>query len=482
MQLLSAGAAETVTGSCHHLTISGQNILVDCGLFQGRQEIEDLNNEPFPFDLTKLNAVLVTHGHLDHIGRLPKLVSEGYNGPIYATATTQKIAEIVLLDAAKIQLEDYERSLRKAQRGGREKKVAPPLFTDKDVVQTMSLFKTVEFAKPLQLGDVTVTYSPAGHILGSGFISVQANEGHVIFSGDLGNRESGVQEDFQLPTSCDAVLVETTYGNRTHRPLSETLEEFRTVIQASLKTGGKILIPSFALERAQNILYHLRNMQKRGDLPKIPIFLDSPMASKMTQLYMGSKNEFLPAVAAELSSGVDPFEPETLIYAATAEESKKINDVQGQAIIIAGSGMMTGGRILHHLKHHLWCKETSLVVVGYQSEGTLGRLLIDGKKRVKILGEEISVRAKIYTIGGFSAHADQDDLLRWLEPTANANVYLVHGEVAVMNEFGAGLAKLERNAALVQRGKPYDLKTPLNGYVPILKDKSGQDAQSNYAE
>jgi metallo-beta-lactamase family protein len=482
MQLLSAGAAETVTGSCHHVTISGQNILIDCGLFQGRQEIEDLNYEPFPFELDGLTAVLVTHGHLDHIGRLPKLVSEGYHGPIYATATTQKIAEIVLLDAAKIQLEDYERALRKAQRNGREKKVTSPLFTDKDVAQTMSLFKTVDFTKPLQLGEVTIMYSPAGHILGSGFISVQSSEGQVIFSGDLGNTESGVQEDFQLPTSCGAVLVETTYGNRTHRPLAETLEEFRTVIQASLKTGGKVLIPSFALERAQNILYHLRTMQKRGDLPKIPIFLDSPMASKMTQLYMGSKNEFLPEVAAELASGVDPFEPETLIYAATADESKKINDVESQAIIIAGSGMMTGGRILHHLKHNLWRKETSLVVVGYQSEGTLGRLLIDGKKRVKIHGEEISVRAKIYTIGGFSAHADQDDLLRWLEPTGSANVYMVHGEVAVMNDFGAGLAKLGRNAVIVERGKTYDLKQSLNTFVPVMVDKNGRNTTGNYTE
>jgi metallo-beta-lactamase family protein len=482
MQLLSAGAAETVTGSCHHLTVSGQNLLIDCGLFQGRQEIEDLNYEPFPFDLEKLNAVLLTHGHLDHIGRLPKLVREGYRGPVYATHTTQKIAEIVLLDAAKIQLEDYERALRKAQRNGREKKVVPPLFTDKDVVQTMSLFKTVEFAKPLQLDDVTVTYLPAGHILGSGFISVQASEGHVIFSGDLGNTESGVQEDFQLPTSCDAVLVETTYGNRTHRPLSETLEEFRTVIKASLKSGGKVLIPSFALERAQNILFHLRNMQKQGDIPRIPIYLDSPMASKMTQLYMGSKNEFLPEVAAELSSGVDPFEPETLIYAATADESKKINDVEGQAIIVAGSGMMTGGRILHHLKHNLWRKETSLVVVGYQSEGTLGRLLIDGKKRVKIHGEEIAVKAKIHTIGGFSAHADQDDLLKWLGPTGSANVYMIHGEVAVMNEFGTALAKAGRNAVVVKRGKTHDLKQPVNGFVPVVVDKGGRNTTGTFVE
>jgi metallo-beta-lactamase family protein len=304
----------------------------------------------------------------------------------------------------------------------------------------------------------------------------------VIFSGDLGNTESGVQADFQLPSACDSVLVETTYGNRSHRPLSETLEEFHSVINASLKTGGKILIPSFALERAQNILFHLKNMQKRGDIPKIPIYLDSPMASKMTQLYMQGKNEFLPDVAADLVNGVDPFEPETLHYAVSADDSKKINDLDSQAIIIAGSGMMTGGRILHHLKHNLWRKETSLVVVGYQSEGTLGRLLVDGKKRVKIHGEEITVRAKISTIGGFSAHADQDDLLRWLKPTGTANIYMVHGEVAVMNDFGAVLAKGGRNAVMVQRGKTYDLKQSLNTFVPALTDKSGRDTTGNYTE
>ncbi|MGL4611641.1 MAG: MBL fold metallo-hydrolase [Trueperaceae bacterium] len=474
MKLLGVGAAETVTGSCHHLTISGQNFVIDCGLFQGRQEMEALNYEPFPFALDKINAVLLTHGHLDHVGRLPKLVREGYNGPIYATATTQKIAEIVLLDAAKIQLEDYERSLRKAQRSGNEKNVPPPLFTDKDVAQTIAAFKTIDFAKPFQLGDVTVTYTPAGHILGSGFISVQSSEGHVIFSGDLGNAESGVQADFQLPTACDAVLVETTYGNRTHRPLSETLEEFRSVIGASLKAGGKVLIPSFALERAQNILLHLRNLQKRGDIPKIPIYLDSPMASKMTQLYLQSKNEFLPEIAAELSSGVDPFEPDTLMYASSADESKKINDVDTQAIIIAGSGMMTGGRILHHLKHNLWRKETSLVVVGYQSEGTLGRLLVNGKKQVKIHGEEITVRASIHTIGGFSAHADQDDLLRWLQPTGQANVYMIHGEVSVMNDFGSVLSKAGRKAVMVQRGKTYDLKQALSAFAPVTVTQDGR--------
>jgi metallo-beta-lactamase family protein len=466
MNLLSAGAAETVTGSCHLLTIHNKKILIDCGLFQGSGDIEDLNYQAFPFNPGEIDVLLLTHGHLDHVGRLPKLVKEGYKGKIYATHSTKHIAEIVMLDAAKIQLEDYERALRKAQRAGREKKVPKPLFDQQDVMQTLSLFHGISINQPFQLGDITITYKAAGHILGSSFIEIDSPEGKVICSGDLGNTESGVQADFELPGICDAVLIETTYGNRTHRSMKETLAEFKSVIQEALKTKGKILIPSFALERSQNILFHLKNLQQAGDLPKIPIYLDSPMASKMTKLYEGSENEFLPNVANDLKRGINPFEPETLIYSVTAEDSKQINEHQGQAIIIAGSGMMTGGRILHHLRHHLWKKETSVIIVGYQSQGTLGRLLVDGKKRVKIYGEDIAVRAKIHTIGGFSAHADQDDLLRWLEPTGNANIFMIHGEVETMNSFGEVLVKQGRKVAMVKRDKVHDLKENIGNFVP----------------
>jgi metallo-beta-lactamase family protein len=465
MNLISAGAAETVTGSCHLLSLRNKKILVDCGLFQGGQHLEDLNREAFPFDPSDVDVLLVTHGHLDHVGRLPKLVKEGFSGPIYATKTTRHIAEIVLLDAAKIQLEDYERELRKAQRAGKEKKVQKPLFDQQDVMQTLSLFQGVSMNKSLDLGDgISVIYKAAGHILGSGFLEIQSPEGTVIFSGDLGNTESGVQADFALPSACDAVLVETTYGNRKHRSMKETLSEFKSVILEALKSKGKILIPSFALERSQNILFHLKNLQQSGDLPKIPIFLDSPMASKMTQLYEGNENEFLPDVANQLKKGQNPFEPETLIYSITAEDSKKINEHQGKAIIIAGSGMMTGGRILHHLRHHLWKKETSLLIVGFQSEGTLGRLLVDGKKRVKIYGEEVAVKARIHTIGGFSAHADQDDLLRWLEPTGRANIFMIHGEVETMNTFGQTLSSHGRKVTMLRRNKPTDLKQNLGNF------------------
>ena len=458
MQLISAGAAQTVTGSCHHLSINGKTLLIDCGLFQGGRALESRNFERFPFSVSDVDAVLITHGHLDHIGRLPLLFKQGYRGPVYATESTVKIAEIILQDSARIQQEDFKRALKKARRNGTEDKVTPALYTPEDIPVVMQSFKTVAFEQPLDLGSkVIARFFPAGHILGSAFIELDSPEGRIIFSGDLGNRESAVQEDATLPRDCDAVVIETTYANRTHRSLAATLEEFTQVLTRSVKAGGNIMIPSFALERTQNILYHLKNLQMQNKIPSLPIFLDSPMASKMTWLYQDCANEFVPDVARKLERNEHPFEPNTLTYTLSADESKEINNVEGGAIIVAGSGMMTGGRIRHHLKHNLWRKEASLVIVGYQAEGTLGRLLIDGVPRVKLFGEEIIVNASIHTIGGFSAHADQDDLLRWLKPTKNARVYMVHGEVPVMEDFKATLAQQNRDAHIVVYQQAYTL-------------------------
>ena len=468
MRLTSAGAAGTVTGSCHLLEARGRRILVDCGMFQGR-DVEPLNRAPFPFEVRDLDAVLVTHGHLDHVGRLPILLRQGYRGPFYATAATRAVTEVILLDSAKLQASDHERALRRRREPpisedvAREKGrpghgVEEPLYDVDDVAATLERFREVGLDAPLDLGEgVTATYRPAGHILGSAFIEIDTPDGRIVFSGDLGNRESGIHKDFVLPTECDAVVVETTYGDRTHRSLNATIEEFEGVLRKAVEECGIVLIPTFALERAQAILYHLKTGMNSGRIPRLPIILDSPMAAKMTDLYQSCANEFIPEVAAALRRGEDPFEPESLTYAVTPEDSKRVNTRTDCAIVMAGSGMMTGGRIVHHLKFHLAKESTHVVVVGYQAQGTLGRRLVERVPRVRIHGREIDVLASIHTINGFSAHADQDDLLAWLEPTGGADVYMVHGEPPVMGVFARTLEERGRRAIQVERGKPYDL-------------------------
>lgn len=440
MEIQCAGAARTVTGSCHHLTLGDASLLVDCGLFQGGRELEARNRNDFPFDPRALDAVLVTHGHLDHVGRLPLLVERGFDGPIHATPATRNIAEVILRDAARLQHEDYRRNLRRATRAGREHEVEPPLYDDGDVDRTMALFETVEMDTPLVLRDgVRVLFRPAGHVLGSATIACRRGSESVTFSGDLGNRESALQAPAELPERCDVTLVETTYAERNHRSRKETEAEFASVLAGSLEKGGNVLIPTFALERSQAVLYEIRRLMERGAIPKVRVFLDSPMATRLTRFYEHGENEFRDEIKEVLAEGRDPFAPPTLELTVDTEASKAINAVEGGAIILAGSGMMTGGRILHHLKHNLWREDASVVVVGYQASGTLGRALVSGAERVHIYGEEIRVRARVHTINGFSAHADHDDLRRWLDATGDAEVFLVHGEPEVMDAFAAEL-------------------------------------------
>lgn len=458
MKLLSAGAALTVTGSCHLIEARGARVLVDCGLFQGRG-LSELNQQPLPFDPSTIDHVLLTHGHLDHCGRLPLLLEAGYRGPIHATRATRAISEVILQDAAKLQQEDWERALRRAEKQGRdEDEVEPPLYVPGDVAGTLARFRDVAFDTVIDLGSgVTATFRPAGHILGSAFVEIDTPDGRVVASGDLGNRESALQDVAPLPRECDAVLVETTYADRTHRSLAETIEEFRRVIRTAVEAGGVVMIPSFALERSQTVLYHLNAMMREGLIPRVEVFLDSPMAARMTRLYEECANEFRPELAAKLAAGVDPFEPPTLELTVATEESKRLNDLDHCAIVIAGSGMMTGGRILHHLRNQLYKREASLVVVGYQGEGTLGRLLVNGARHVRIYGREIDVRASVHTINGLSAHADRDDLLRWLGGTGNARAYLVHGEPPVIEAFAGHLEETGREATAVERGVEYEL-------------------------
>ena len=485
MHLQSIGAAETVTGSGHYLRLGDMELLIDCGLFQGSDELEARNREAFPFDPARLDAVLLTHAHLDHVGRLPLLHRRGFRGPIYCTQPTAALAETVLLDSARLQTESYSREVRWARRGGTERAVEEPLYDEEDVHNTLALLRPqLSFGETLQVGKLKVRAERAGHILGSAFLVLDAPEGRVVFSGDLGNRESGLQQDFTLPPDADAVLIETTYGDRTHRPLAETVQEFAQVLSQSVRLGGKILIPSFAIERTQVILYTLKQLMDSGAVPRIPIFLDSPMAARATNEYFEYGDELRPEVRDQLRGGGDPFRPSTLHVVTTAQESQRLNRYDGAAIILAGNGMMTGGRIQHHLKHQLWKPTTSLVIVSYQSPSSLGGRIVEGAEKVRIMGEEIAVRAKVHTIGGFSAHADQDDLLAWVDATGKAKVWLVHGEVKVMESFLGVLEAHGRTADIVPRGQEVDLLGTHfpGGRPPGLVQDEGREQRAEAGE
>lgn len=458
MRLTSAGAARTVTGSSHLLEAAGARLLVDCGLFQGGADLEALNRSAFPFDPARLDAVLVTHGHLDHVGRLPLLVRLGYRGAFHATAGTREIAAIILRDAAALEREDHARALRKATRAGRAHEVPPPLFTAEDVEEVLARFATVAFDRPFEpVPGVRVTYRQAGHILGSAYLELEADGRRVVFSGDLGNRQSSLHPTAVPPTGADAVVLETTYADRSHRSLEATREEFAAVIAGAIAAGGNVIIPSFAVERAQQVLYEVYRLKALGQVPDVPVYLDSPMATLVTRVYRDGLDELLPEVAAVFARGGDPFVPPSLKFTVTSEESKRLNDVHGGAVIIAGSGMMTGGRVLHHLKHNLWREAASVVVVGYQARGTLGRALVDGAKAVRVFGEEIAVRASVHTIGGFSAHADRADLEAFVSASPAAELLLVHGEPEAMDAFAAAQRAAGRRVRTPELGVPLEV-------------------------
>ncbi|WP_291430320.1 MBL fold metallo-hydrolase [Deinococcus sp.] len=462
MQLQSFGAAGTVTGSMHLLTLDGRHLLIDCGLFQGNDDLEARNREPLPFDVAGLDAVILTHAHLDHVGRLPLLVKLGYRGPIHCTEPTAALAETVLLDSARLQVDGYRHDLRRARRQGiPDEQVAPPLYGEEDVHRVLALLRpSLRFGETAPVAGLRVTPQRAGHILGSAYLLIESRDARLIMSGDLGNRESGLQLDFTPPSHADAVVLESTYANRTHRAWNATLAEFRDALREAAAQGGKILIPSFAIERTQTILHTIKGLMDAGEVPRIPVFLDSPMAARATHEYFEFGDELIPEVRSALRDGEDPFRPSTLHVVPTSAESQRINRYDGPAIILAGNGMMTGGRIQHHLKHHLWKPSTSLISVSYQSPSSLGGRIVTGADHVRLMGEDIAVRAHIHTIGGFSAHADQDDLLAFLSTAGTPHVWLVHGEPDVMDSFLPVLATRGLKGDIVPDRQPVDLTGP----------------------
>ena len=433
MKITLYGAAGDVTGSAYHVQTDQANILVDCGLYQGEKMADEKNRLPRSLSAGRLDAVVLTHGHLDHVGRLPILAKQGFRGPVVTTQATVEMAGLVLHDSAKVQAHDLVRENRKRERAGKDP--LDPLYSPADVDAILERFRPVAYDQPTEIAaGIQARFVEAGHMLGSASIALSVEEGGrrrlVVFSGDIGPWGAPLLRDPAPPTEADFVLMESTYGDRNHRSLDETVREFEDIIRQALPRKGKILVPTFAIGRTQQILYHLALAFRRRTLPKFPVYLDSPMAVEASKIYlnhqelMDDETKALQRVSS-LREDLD-----SLKATATPEDSQALNSVPGPCLIMAGSGMCNGGRILHHLKYNLWRPETSVMIVGFQAAGTLGRLLVDRAETVRIFGETIAVRAGVHTLGGFSAHAGQSDLLRWFGAMAGSKprVAVCHGE------------------------------------------------------
>jgi len=461
----SYGAAETVTGSCHLININELNILVDCGMFQGSDELVKQNYDAFGFEVSEIDYLVLTHAHLDHIGRVPKLVKEGFKGQIIATQATQDIANIMLLDSAKILKEEYKTVRSKAQRRGEEANILEPLYTIEHVEQVfLKSWHLLEYFETYELpNQVKITLKNAGHIMGSAFVVLDYEEDEiskrVVFSGDIGSKHRLIIDSLDTIEETDTLFIESTYGDRKHKAIKESIKEFKETVISTLKRDGNVLIPSFALERTQEILWLLHEMQEDGALPQCRVFLDSPLAIKATRLYNKYPVHLSNEVQEHALNDNDPFSFASLELTTTVEESRLINKVKERTIIIAGSGMCHGGRIMHHLKHRLWNEDNTVIFVGFQVDGTLGRKIIDGDEYVKIYGEDIVVKAQIQTINGFSAHGDQDDLIEWIANFKSLKkLYLIHGEMDKMNLFAKKIKeKLNYDATIMKYDVSVDI-------------------------
>jgi len=446
MHLSFHGANQEVTGSCHLLHCAGKNILIDCGLYQGEYELDKQNSGPFGFEAPSIDFVILTHAHLDHCGRLPLLVRRGFQGEIITTAATRELTRIVLLDSAHLQEEESRYQARRNARHGKHP-LSAPLYSTLDALNCLDAFgRTAQYNQPLEISPgITATFYNAGHILGSASILFNLEEGavkkSVVFSGDIGNSGSQIMRDPAPPAHADVVIMETTYGDRLHRSPTESMAELHEAINTTLARGGNVVIPTFALERTQELLFILREGCDSQLLPQnMPVFLDSPMAISATEVFQHHPECYSEATATLFGTDHDPFTMKGFHATRETADSMAINQIVGGAVIMAGSGMCTGGRIRHHLKHNLWREECSIVFVGFSAKGTLGRRIIDGATSVNIFGDDIAVRAQIHTINGFSAHADRDHLLAWQRAISPDLTVLVHGESAAMESFAKTLS------------------------------------------
>ncbi len=457
MKLSFHGADRDVTGSCHLVECAGRRILIDCGMYQGGSELDEANGEPFGFDPAAIDCLLLTHAHLDHCGRLPLLVKRGFHGEVVATAATRELVRLVVLDTAHLLEEDARRRASHAQGQNAGKNAI--LYSQLDALNSMDNFgRVAAYGQPLEVvPGVRATFLDAGHILGSASLLLELQEQgarrRALFSGDIGNAGRPLLRD-PVSVAADVVVMETTYGDRTHKSLPESVAELYAAVADTFRRGGNVIIPTFALERAQELLFFLREGLEQARLPaSIQVFLDSPMAISATEIFAHHPESYNAQLKSFFDSGRDPFDLPGLRFTREHADSMAINSVAGGAVIMAGSGMCTGGRVRHHLRHNLGRAESSVVFVGYAAQGTLARQIIDGARNVNLFGDEIPVRARIHTIGGFSAHADQPELLTWYGKTQAGLTILVHGEQDAMQGFaarigGAHVLMPERNQTI----------------------------------
>ena len=428
----------SVTGSCHLITTDQYKILLDCGQFQGSRELEELNEKDFGFDPREIDFMILSHSHIDHSGRIPLLVKRGYTGKIYCTDATADLVAIMLKDSGYIHEKEAEWANRKAERSG--KPLVKPLYTFRDAEVAAKQLEPVIYGQLYEINpDVRVRFRDAGHILGSSIVELWITEGEhvtkVVFSGDLGVKEKPLLRDPETIEEADYLIMETTYGDRIHETSCESLDKFFDIILKTTRRGGTVVIPSFAVGRTQELIFHLNKVYEecgdlKQELDRIMVYVDSPLATSATEIFRRNAQVFDQETRDYILKGDNPLDFKNLVFTRTSEESRQLNFNTAPKIIISASGMCEAGRIKHHLKHHLWDPKCSIVFVGYQAEGTLGRSIVNGDKDVSIFGEKIHVNAEIYNLEGFSGHADRDGLLEWLSGfrTPPKKIFLVHGE------------------------------------------------------
>ena len=448
IRLRFLGATQNVTGSRFLVEADGHRFLIDCGMHQER-ELRERDWDPFPVEPSSIDAVLITHAHLDHCGYVPRLVKKGFAGPVYCTPATAEIMKISLLDSAHLQESDAENKRRRHEREGRRgPHPEEPLYTVEDAEKSFPQLHPIRCKEPLELSaGVSATYHDAGHILGSAMIALDVHPNgdkrRIIFTGDIGRWDRPIVRNPSTFEQADYVVMESTYGNRLHADVEEIDGQLEQVINDAVKIGGNIIVPSFAIERAQELLYHMRELLAANRIHHMLVFLDSPMAIRVTEVFRNHPELYDAEAREVLKDGGSPFDFPTLVAVSTADQSKALNYLGGSAMIIAGSGMVTGGRIKHHLVNNISRPQSTILFVGYQAVGTLGRQIVDGAEEVRIFGEKYPVRARIEQIQGFSSHADQNELMRWLSAIKNTprKVFVVHGEKESSEEFARVVAE-----------------------------------------